>query len=325
MAWFHFCTVNHNEIGRSSLVDMADWFEAGLLDLGRKVTFSDNKIEPNAVNVFWECFDKNSAAKITESGIVYGIIATEIPDGRAFNWRKEENWKSRFDAFHDVAERAAFIWTMVESTVPFYSKFCPTAYLEMGFSDRLIPSYINQAPEIDFCFFGIRTPYRESAVQKIRRYAKVEWPDDFMPSDGVGKLIAKSKIGLSFKQSEQWPIPSPTRLGRLMMAKRGVAAESVPIATRQGAIVGLCPESLDFAEYALSFLNSDWKRRAEEVFNRYRDEMPMSRIMHAVLAMTIADNPLVKHARKKRSLSFIRWPAKKKLWQFKIEPTILRF
>jgi hypothetical protein len=287
MAWFHFCTANHNKIGRSTLVDMADWFESGLLDLGHKVTFSDSCVETRAINIFWECFTPSIGKEIAESGVVYGIVATEIPDGYAFNWRQEPEWKARFEAFHEVANRAAFIWTMVESTVAFYSQFCPTTFMELGFSERLVPDYLDQTPVQDFCFFGLRTPYREKAVSKLRKYATVEWPETFLSHEGVARLIGASKIGLSFKQSEQWPIPSPTRLGRLMMAQRGVAAEFVPVTTQQGELVGLCPEASDFHEYALGILNSDWKRRAKEVFENYRSEMPMRDIMQCVLDHTL--------------------------------------
>jgi hypothetical protein len=289
MAWFHFCTGNHHEIGRATLGDMADWFEAGLLELGHKVTFSDSRVEPYAINLFWEYFGPEDAERIARSGVSYGIVATEIPDGAAFNWRREQAWKVRFDSFQEVAKRASFIWSMVESAVPFYSKFSPTAFLELGFSERLVPDYVNHEPENDFCFFGLRTPYREEAIEKIRKYAQVEWPDGFPSTLGVGKLIARSKIGLCFKQSEMWPIPSQTRLGRLMIGKRGVAAEYVPIPTRHGEIAGLCPLAFDFSDYALDLLHSDWKRRADEVFEHYRSRMPMRDILQDVLDRTVSD------------------------------------
>jgi hypothetical protein len=287
VAWFHFCTANHNEVGRSTLVDMANWFAAGLLDLGHKVTFSDSYVESGALNVFWDRFRPQMREELAKAGIAYGIVATEIPDGHAFNWRKEPEWKERFDAFHDMARGASFIWTMVESTLPFYSQFCGTSYMELGFSERLIPSQTFSQHDYDFSFFGLRTPYREQLVERLRTYARVEWPENFLSPHEVAELIGRSKIGLSFRQSEVWPIPSPTRLGRLMMAKRGVAAEYVPVATKQGEIAGICPQSSDFAEYALEMLNSDWKQRAESVFDAYRDKMPMRDIMQRVLDQTV--------------------------------------
>jgi hypothetical protein len=296
MAWFHFCTANHNEKGRSTLVDMADWFEAGLLDLGHKVTFSDSTVEEGAINLFWENFAPGMGEAIAKTSVTYGIIATEIPDGHAFNWRTEPYWKERFDAFSEAAKGASFVWTMVESTVPFYSQFCPTAFMELGYSDRLIPKYQNDDPQIDFCFFGLRTPYREEIVRKLERYARVEWPKSLLTAEGVAKLVGDSKIGLNFKQSGQWPIPSPTRLGRLLMAKRAVASEFVPVATRQGEITGLCPEGAPFHEYALEILNSDWRARAKRAFEVYKETMPMKLIMENILDHTVSSLPPERHS-----------------------------
>lgn len=268
---------------------MADWFEAGLLDLGHKVTFSDTSVESEAINIFWENFLPGVGAQIKATGVRYGIIATEIPDGHAFNWRTEPQWINRYQAFSEVANGADFIWTMVESTVQYYSQFCPTAFVELGFSERLIPPYILTKPEIDFSFFGLKTPYRLKVVDELRKYARVEWPEKFLTAEEVSVLISKTKVGLNFKQSEVWPIPSPTRLGRLMMAKRDVASERTKVATRQGELIGFAPLGQSFSEFALSRLNSDWKDRAENVFENYRALMSMRDIMESALERTVSN------------------------------------
>lgn len=288
MAWFHFCTANHNEVGRSTLVDMADWFHAGLTELGHKVTFSETHVERSAINLFWEYFEPGMAEELLRAGIEYGIIATELPDGRGFNWQESEIWRSRFNCFAQVASRAKFIWTMIESSIPFYAQFCPTAFIELGFSERLIPVGMDIEPRIDFCFFGLKTPYRVQVVKEIEKYANVVWPEGLLSPAGVEELICNSRVGLNFKQSERWPIPSPTRLGRLMMAQRAVAAECVPVVTRQGLIAGVCPENIPFHEYALHILREGWRKKAESVFERYRAEMPMALIMEQVLDYTIS-------------------------------------
>jgi hypothetical protein len=215
----------------------------GLLDSGHKATHSESHLEPGAINLFWECFHPGMAAQIRETGVTYGIIATEIPAGSTFNWREEPQWKQRFDAFLDVASGASFIWTMVESTVPFYARFCPMAFIELGFSERLIPPYIGNVPEFDFSFFGLRTPYRMAAIEQIRKHARVEWPEHFLSPEEVGVLIGKTRVGLNFKQSERWPVPSPTRLGRLIMLTQMVvpsARQTKPDANRHC----LCPLTL---------------------------------------------------------------------------------
>lgn len=285
--WFHLCTSNHDPVGRSTLIDMSDWFTAGLTDLGHKVTSSDTYVEPNAINIFWECFNRIFKSRISKIGVKYGIIATEIPDGHAFNWRDEPHWNERFKAFLKVAKGASFIWTMVEEAVPFYSKFCPTAFVELGWSEKLIPSYIDTQPIFDFSFFGLSTPYRVKIISQIRRYAHVEWPERMLTATEVGELIAHTRVGLSFKQSELWPIPSPTRLGRFIMAKRDIASEYTRVSTRQGDIVGLAPAGQDFIQFSLERLNSNWMERAERTYEEYRERMPMCDIMEEALEKTV--------------------------------------
>jgi hypothetical protein len=285
--WFHFCTANHNPIGRATLFDMFDWFKAGLLDLGHKVTLSTKSIEPRAINILWDSFIPKILDELNKAEITYGIIATEIPDGIGFNWRTEPEWIERFNAFTEVAQCADFIWTTVESTVPFYSKLCPTAFVELGFSSRLVPDYINKKPEVDFSFFGLRTPYRLDVVEHLRKYANVCWPEKFLTTKEVGKLVAITKVGLNFKQSEKWPIPSPTRLGRFMMSKRDIASEYTKEMTRQGSIIGLPTVGQDFVQFAMDRLSSNWQERAEASFENYRIKMPMGDIMENVLGRTI--------------------------------------
>ncbi|MBF0396168.1 MAG: hypothetical protein HQK78_05310 [Desulfobacterales bacterium] len=291
---------------------MADWLEAGLKELGYKVTSSDTYVEPSAINVFWDCFQPGMAEKIFAAGVKFGIIATEIPDGIGFNWRNEPEWLERYSAFREVAKGASFIWTMVESTLPYYSELCTTAYIELGFSEKLIPKYINDIPTIDFSFFGLKTPYRESVVSRLRAYAKVEWSDKFLSTDEVALLIAKTKINLSFKQSEKWPVPSPTRIGRLMMAKRGIAAERTEVVTRQADIVGLPSEGEDFVDFALNKLKSNWRAKAEEVFESYRVLMPMKQIMQNVVDKTF--NQFQKPKKNRGSFAALL-PRSLRLWQ----------
>ncbi len=287
MVWFHFCTANHNQMGRASLNDQAEMFEAGLLDLGHRVTFSDHTVEPAAINIFWECFSPAAVKRMAALTVPYGIIATEIPDGTGFNWRREKKWLTRYEGFKTVAARAAFIWSAYEAAMPFYESFCPSVFVDFGFSERLIPSYSHQVPIHDFSFYGLSTPYREHAIDKIRRHANVQWPKTFLTPQQVGELIGQSKIGINFKQSEGWPVPSGTKLMRLMMAKRGVASEYVPVATRQGEIAGICPPDVDFADYALELLHGDYKARADAVFERYRAELPMAAILERAIDHTI--------------------------------------
>jgi hypothetical protein len=62
------------------------------------------------------------------------------------------------------------------------------------------------------------------------------------------------------------------------MNKRGIALDKTPQKTRQSSLVEVCPDGVDFVDYALSLLNSDWVTAAESAFERYRTELPMKTI-----------------------------------------------
>ena len=264
---------------------MIDWLWAGLSELGHKVTIAEDKVYPQAINLFWENFFPGMGEKIKKMGIVYGIVATEIPDGKSFNGRSDGSWPMRWKGFPEAASGASFIWTMVESTVPFYSQFAPTAFVELGFSELLVPAVRREEPDIDFSFFGLKTPYREKIINELEKKAKVKCPKKFLSAPQVADLISRTKVGLSFKQSESWPIPSPTRLARHLIAKRGLVTEYTEVVTKQAELVSVVPKEGDFVDFALEKLKT-WKEDAEKAFERYRVEMPMKSIMENMLSRT---------------------------------------
>ena len=284
--WIHFFTGNHNSHGKATLSDMIQWFEAGLTALGHDVTIGD-RLAPGAVNLVWEYFSPGQGQWLRESGVVYGIVGTEIPDGSGFNWRRDGDWSKRWQSFKEAAAGARFIWSMVESAVPDYASFAPTAYMELGFSERLVPYEARWDPEYDFGFFGVITPHREDVLAKIARHYTVRTPAKLLPPGELSAFIARCRIGLCFKQSPEWPIPSPTRLGRLLHAKRGIACEYVPVATRQGSLVPIASPDADFADFCLERLNGPWRRDAEDALERYRNLMPMRQIMERALDETL--------------------------------------
>jgi hypothetical protein len=69
-----FCTAKHDKIGRSTLIDMADWFEVGLLDLGHEVTFSDDHLEARAINVFGSFSRQERSKKLRNRALSTGSL-----------------------------------------------------------------------------------------------------------------------------------------------------------------------------------------------------------------------------------------------------------
>ena len=135
--WFHLFTGNHCPLGRRTLFDMMEWLTAGLTDLNHKVTVGDT-IAPSAMNVIWENFHDSDERLFSEHRFKFGLIATEVPTGQTFNWLEYDPWLTRRRSFEKIAPRAEFIWSMVKEPVEDYKKWAPAAFLELGFSEKLV-------------------------------------------------------------------------------------------------------------------------------------------------------------------------------------------
>lgn len=292
---FHFSMINHNSTGKKTLYDMYYWFSAGLRSLGHPVSFSPDRLKKDAINVLWEHFTPEMAEAINESNFRFGIIATEIPGPFGFNNRTESAWQLRWEGFHKIAHKAEFIWTTVPQAIQFYKQFAPTSFIEFGWDQSLVPVWVDQKNEdfkFDFCFLGIINDYRMSILKNLEKHAKVYYSEKLLDWEQTTEIIQHSKIGLGLKQNESWSIPSPTRIGRFLMAKRGFAHDWTPLRTEQARFVSFNQENRDFCDYALEILNKDWKAEAEAAFNRYRDEFPMKSVMKEALNRTMVEkNP----------------------------------
>lgn len=197
---------------------------------------------------------------------------------------------SGFSAFSEVARSAAFIWSMIQSAQPYYGQLAPCAFVELGYSSSLVPPHAVRAiqPEADFGFFGLRTPYREQIMSALAaRGVRVAWPERLPDTAAIQRFIATTRIGLNFRQSDRWPIPSPTRLGRYLLGRRLLVSEHTQVPTRQGELVRMAPLGADFIDWCLAATAVDWKSEAEQAFDRYRTTMPMAGIMEQALDTTL--------------------------------------
>lgn len=285
--WIHICLGNHAGPGRESLYDLVEWLVTGLTDLKHKVTVGD-AVAPHALNLLFEHFRDEDERIIAQRDFKFGLIATEIPTGNTFNWRDEAPWPERRRSFEKIAPYAQFIWSTVEEPVDRYRRFAPCEYLELGFSEQLVdPVFAKTAPTADFCFYGLSTPYRAAVIAELERHCNILLPKQFLKAPEINSFIASAKIGICFKQSPNWPIPSQTRVGRLLHARRGIAAEFTPWPTRAGNLVTMAGEKGDFAQYCLECLRAPWKARAEQAYERFKATMPMKEIMERLLDCTL--------------------------------------
>jgi len=288
---FHFSAFNVLGWGKGTLLDMYLWLRAGLEDLGHEVTFSDVSLDPRALNVVWEGFSPDSGEELRASGLRYGVIVTEFMDGTGFNKgtpqsdqpdRRDESYRRRWDAFQAAASKARFFWSMVESNVAGLRERAPASFIELGFSDRLVPA-VSVEPSIDFSFTGIITPHRQRILEALEKRAQVVWHRTLLPLTERDELFLATRINLSPNKTSDWQMPSPTRVGKALMSKRGIALDRTPQRTRQSNLVDCCPQGMDYVDFAIDRLSQDWRSAADTAFERYRSELPMKRIMERVL------------------------------------------
>jgi hypothetical protein len=286
--WFHLFTGNHNPFGAASLHDMMDWLTASLTELNQEVTVGDT-LAPNAINIIWENFVDTDFEIFDTHHFTFGLVATEIPTDRTFNWLPHEPWLTRRRCFDQIAPRAAFIWSMMNEPMKHYRQWAPVGFLEMGFSEGILDDVFLQEPEFDFGFYGLNiSPHRSQMLQKLRAHCTITTPTRFLMGRELNKFIASFKVGLCLKHMPNWPVSSPCRLSRLLHAKRGAAAEYVPIQTGPSVFVSMAAENQDFASFCIDCVKGSWKQRAEEAYERFRAAMPMKTIMERLLDETVS-------------------------------------
>jgi hypothetical protein len=288
---FHFCTYNAIGAAKGTLLDMYLWLRAGLEDLGHEVTFSDDALSPSAFNIVWEGFSRETGEELRASDYEYGLIVTEFMDGSGFNKgtpqsnqvdRRDEAYRIRWEGFQAAASRARFFWSMVESNVVGLRQHAPASFIELGFSERLIPAATAE-PTIDFSFTGILTPHRRQILEALEKRAQVVWHRTLLPLEERDELFLATRINLSPNKTIDWQMPSPTRVGKALLSKRGIAIDRTPQRTRQSNFVDCCPEGMNYVDFSLGKLDQDWRAAAEAAFERYRSELPMRGIMERVL------------------------------------------
>jgi hypothetical protein len=246
------------------------------------------------MNVLWEGFSPESGEALRVSGLRYGIIVTEFMDGSGFNKgtprssqadRRDETYRKRWLGFEAAASRAHFFWSMVESNVPALRRRAPAAFVELGYSDLLLPKRVEE-PTIDFSFSGILTPHRQRILEVLEKRARVVWHGMPIPIAERDHLFQATRINLSINKTVDWEMPSGTRVGLALLSKRGIALDRTPQRTRLSSFVDACPECVDYVDFALERLNGDWQKTAEIAFERYRAELPMKQVMERALDET---------------------------------------
>jgi len=282
----HLCMANHDPMGRQTLMDQLLWVVSGLEENGHSVSVSETAVDADNLNIFWEIFTPELAHYLASSNLKYGIIATEIPDGRGFNDRRDGPWPARWKGFRIAAAHAKFIWPLVETAVDDYRAFAPSAYLGLGYSQRLVPSEPRPKPTYDFSFAGVPHSHRKEIIDRLGASASVHFANELLGYTEQLELLRRGRVGLALKQHPGWKWGSPTRVGRFVHERIPTAHEWVAVDIGVTGLVPKPAEGEDFVNWALARLDSDLEGEADAIFENYR-QLPMRECMARAMDLTL--------------------------------------
>jgi len=284
---------NHSPSGLLSLHDLIEWVRNGLEEAGHVVEISHHEVAGDAINLFFEAFRPAVAEEIVATGVRFGIVATEMPDGTGFNAFRDFDWRDRWHGFERLAPHASFIWALAEQTVATYARHAPTSHLPLGFLPQMLPAE-EEARSFDFCFLGLATPHRRALLARLSRHASVLWPEKYVAPDEFRRLAGRARVGLCLRLGENWEYPSYTRIGRFLHAQTAMAAEYTPHSCYLSGYHSTASRDEDFVDYALAQLAGDPVARAKESLAAYARDLPMAEILAdrvAALALQPAGGP----------------------------------
>lgn len=292
---------NHSASGLLSLHDLIEWIGIGLREAGHEVETSHDEVAGDAINLFFEAFRPAVADEIAASGIRFGIVATEMPDGAGFNAFRDFDWRDRWLGFERTARAASFIWALAEQTVADYRRFAPTWHLPLGFLPQFVADR-EEPRDYDFCFLGLATPHRRALLDRLKPHARVLWPEGYVPPAEFRALARRARIGLCLRLGENWEYPSYTRIGRFLHSQTAMAAEYTPHTCYLSPYHSTARRDEDFIDHALAQLAGDPEERARAALAAYARELPMADIL-AERADAIAHLPPAGGGRRRLNLA----------------------
>lgn len=292
---FNIVLGNHPPHAINTTRDHTLIIKSGLEEAGHIAQLSMNDVFHNEMNVFYDFFESQSPQYfrfLRNAGYDYGLITTEIlKDGR-MNYRDSEVSSARIHAVQKIARHARFVWVMHEPSLESYRQLSghnrcwvlPLGYAQGAQELRLLP-YSDR--DIDFLFFGLLTPHRQSLLKKLASYGFVLRHVYNVPGFIRNSYIERAKINLSLRQDDAWDQPSVGRItylvsnGCLVIAEQtanGRPYEDYTLATPPEEFIDTCVANL---------LDPLFPAAAEERSRAFRRDFPMAQMMRRLIHQTL--------------------------------------
>ncbi len=169
---FQFYLNNHTPPGQRTLEDPRDILAGQLTALGHKISHGD-MVVTDRINVLFEGFGTDVVERMAEAhyhGARFLIVATERPTPEGFNGGISRAMVERQAIFPEAALYADAIWTLIpgDDTLSWYSRYAPTAYVELGYAPGLVRR-ANVNPDHGFSFHGSVTDRRRAIFRRLAK------------------------------------------------------------------------------------------------------------------------------------------------------------
>lgn len=259
---------------------------------GAAVRVGTNQLDNRAINLFFDRFyeDQNLPHQMKLSGIRYGLVCTEVlsTDG-AWNYGAEGGDGAAFAAFELAARGAAFVWCLLEESVPACTAMnANTAYLPFGFLPAM--ATLRRAPaksrDIDVLLCGLPSPRRDTIMQQFAADGlAICYPAMPVPAHVRDALMERSRINLSIQKTDAHEIISVSRICHSVINRVPVLLETSRADAR---FAKLCLTAVPGEADAKRHLrDTDLEAWAEARYQELADTMPMAATMKRVLDETL--------------------------------------
>ncbi len=291
----HFNLVfgNHWNFG-IVVADTLLMIQYALQELG--FTANINKdLDPSATNILLDGFDEEYVEKLKQlrdDGGKLWLVATEELSELGFNatalnkkdkshYSNQEYWQKRYDNFAKVIPLVECLFHPNQTQLPIYEKiFSKECYfLPHGFTTNFKTVQHRANKDIDFVFTGALTEYRTRFFEELKRkgYNVTTLPvlsASFYRDD----IIARSKVALNIRQTEDWPHFSNSRANYHLCNESALVSQYCPIHCDVANYIEM-PES-DFMDHAIWLLETGkWQTVAKHAYQIYSSQHRLANLL----------------------------------------------
>ncbi len=294
-----------NHFSNPGIADTVRFLKFALQDCGQDARINTG-IDPARINLVMEHFVDDASVQRIRAGFDAGarfiLIGTEPIINGVFNggidahhahYSNSDYWRKRYDAFVSMIPFADAIWVLAEGMVADYQALAPNRpvlFLPHGHVQRF--EFYRHVPEqdkdIDFYFSGSLTEHRKAVLQALSARYQVIFDHQHTPDYLRFDHLSRSRVCLSLRLSQANVIPSVSRMHFHLQHGNYLLHERYPNRCALDPYVLHIPveELIESAEAALALPAR--RETAAGITQRFRAEMPMSRLLPPILDASLA-------------------------------------